>query len=116
MENQPIITTPAEGSTNAPVPRTRQNTAERQCIEQLLQDGWEVTRRGWPDFVAFKDLRMIVVEVKPKRSRRLKRTQHRLMVQLAKRGIECYRWDPESGYIRIMPGSKRIPPPITSQP
>jgi Holliday junction resolvase len=86
------------------------NRVERECWEALAEKGWEVTRRGWPDFFccnASGDL--IVVEVKPKRGRRLKFAQRRTLQMLAARGIPCYVWTPDGGFERVTNGP--LPPP-----
>ena len=44
------------------------NPVERQVADQLIADGWEVMKRGWPDFLAYKDGKVRFVEVKPARS------------------------------------------------
>jgi len=80
------------------------NEAEASLYKLMRSSGWEVTKRGWPDFACFKDGKMILVEVKPKRSHRLKFWQRRLMRELAEKGVECYRWSPDDGFVRIQGG------------
>lgn len=77
------------------------NEAEARLYELMRSEGWEVTKRGWPDFACFKDGKVILVEVKPKRSHRLKFWQHRLLTELVKKGVECYRWNPSEGFVPI---------------
>jgi Holliday junction resolvase-like predicted endonuclease len=40
------------------------NRAEDQVFKSLLKRGWKVTKRGWPDFIAERDGKVMVVEVK----------------------------------------------------
>lgn len=40
------------------------NRAEQDCLLRLQKAGWQVFRRGWPDFIAEKDGRVVVIEVK----------------------------------------------------
>jgi len=82
--------------------RTR-NKAELNFIEFSTKHGWEVTKRGWPDFACFKGRRLVLVEVKKARTIHLKREQMRLMKALAKRGVECYRWSPDAGFEKVLP-------------
>lgn len=77
--------------------------AEGKLYDLLTAQGWTVTKKGWPDFACYKDKRLIVVEVKANRGRRLKREQIRLMTQLAAHGIDCFRWSPDVGFERISP-------------
>lgn len=81
--------------------RLPKNEAEAKLYDIMKVDGWELTKRGWPDFACFKDGEMILVEVKPKRSHRLKFWQHRVLQELAKKGVCCYRWDPDEGFTLV---------------
>jgi hypothetical protein len=77
------------------------NGAENLFHETMVKEGWEVTRRGSPDFFCWRNERFICVEIKPKRGRRLKHAQRRVLASLVKRGIECYAWSPEDGFQKI---------------
>jgi hypothetical protein len=46
------------------------NPTERRVADRLIRDGWEVMKRGWPDFLAYRDGEVRFVEVKPPRSRK----------------------------------------------
>lgn len=83
------------GSPKCPV-----NPAEKRCWEELVKLGWEPTKRGWPDFVAFKGERICVVEVKPRTTEFLKRSQIRVMNALSAAGIECFKFTPDFGFTR----------------
>ncbi len=75
------------------------NKAEAQLWDQLTADDWLLVRKGWPDFAAFHpDGRVIFIEVKPTRGRRLKTDQLFILRALAKRGFDFYRWSPGGGY------------------
>lgn len=94
------------------------NETEAECYKLLKDAGWEVTKKGWPDFACFKDGQLVLVEVKPRRSERLKYWQHKIMAELVKHGIDCYRWSPDGGFEPLLQ-SRNIPlahPPAPSPP
>ena len=80
------------------VPRNLKNPAERQLYQELISQGWEVTKRGWPDFACFKGDSLALIEVKPDKWHRLKKRQQRLMTALANLGVKCFLWSPDSGF------------------
>lgn len=41
------------------------NQWEAQCVRKLIAEGYEVYRRGWPDYIAVKGDRIRFIEVKP---------------------------------------------------
>ena len=73
------------------------------------EQGWEVSKRGWPDFIVFADpdkedpdpRDVLVVEVKPHGGRPLKKSQTKVLRVLAKAGLNVYRWSPDEGLRRI---------------
>lgn len=79
-----------------------ENKAERLFFNMMKKDGWDVTRKGWPDYICFKDGELAIVEIKPKSTHRLKGRQQQVMEILSTYGIRCYRWSPNSGFIRIL--------------
>jgi len=79
------------------------NKTEAMFFEMMKKEGWELTKKGWPDFACFKDGKLILIEVKPKRSHRLKSWQSKLMLELVKHGIKAYRWSPDGGFEPILP-------------
>ncbi len=81
--------------------RIPKNVAECKCWEQLEAKGWQVSKRGWPDFFCWKEGEIALIEIKPHRGRKLKASQHRVMSELAKRGIPCYRWTPDNGFDKL---------------
>ena len=87
------------------------NASEQEAWDKLIQRGWFVTRRGWPDFACFKDGKLVLIEVKHKHDK-LKYMQLRVMRTLAQYGIPCYRWSPEEGFERVgAPSSKELQVP-----
>ena len=82
------------------------NSAEQQCFEELTSQGWEVTKRGWPDFICFNNGSLMLVEVKPKQKRSLTKKQYRLMTALVNLGVKCFKWTPDGGFEPIN-GKKR---------
>ncbi|KKM26883.1 hypothetical protein LCGC14_1580290 [marine sediment metagenome] len=87
-------------------------TAEMQLREKLEGDGWRVTHRGWPDFACVRDGEMIFVEVKRYRGENLKKDQHYILTNLAKLGLDCFKWSPDNGFEQI---SATTPMPITGR-
>ena len=82
-----------------PICKRPKNMAEAQFYDACLQHGISLERRGWPDYACVKpDGQFFVVEVKHKRSQRLKSRQMRLLRILAAYGINAYRWSPDGGF------------------
>ncbi len=79
------------------------NPAERRFAEEMAKLGWNLYKKGWPDFLGVKDDKVIFVEVKTKRSHRLKREQVVVLRLLASLGMNCYRWSPDTGLETIHP-------------
>jgi len=77
--------------------KPRNNRAEIKAWEALDMDGWEIARRGWPDYLCWKDGKVIAVEVKPRRHHALRRDQRKIMFYLQEAGVPCYRWSPDTG-------------------
>ena len=76
-------------------------SAEAQLKEQLVKEGWTVKHRGWPDFACIRGDEMIVIEVKGFRGEMLSEDQHYILTNLAKLGVNCFKWTPDGGYERI---------------
>ena len=89
------------------------NQTEQKLKEILVGQGWNVIRKGWPDFACIKDGEMIFIEAKSYRGEMLKKEQHYILTNLAKQGLECYKWDPMEGFERITPAT---PLPTPSRP
>ena len=77
--------------------RRPKNAAEGAFFDEAQRRGWTLTKRGWPDFLAWKDGEMIAVEVKPHCDHPLKREQLAVMAALSMRGVKCFRWTPDGG-------------------
>ena len=73
------------------------NEAEGLCFDKLTEGGWDVSKKGWPDFFCMRDGEIIAVEVKRHRGQRLKKPQVRVLRALVEHGIPCYRFDGDSG-------------------
>lgn len=93
-----------------PAPQKRPaNQAEAKFYDLAGEGGWRVMKRGWPDFFCLRttpegEVELALVEVKPKRGRRLKSQQRLILETLAKMyGVPCYQWDPEDGWQAIPP-------------
>lgn len=78
-------------------------TAEEQLRGKLEKEGWEVLHYGWPDFACVKGDEMMFVEVKSHRGEMLKSEQHFILTHLAKLGLNCFKWIPDTGFERITP-------------
>lgn len=81
--------------------RKPKNSAEAMCYDTMTEQGWTVTKRGWPDFFCMKDGEICVVEVKPRATTPIKPNQKVIMDKLKEHGIACFRWDPENGLTEI---------------
>lgn len=78
------------------------NSAEAKFYDWADSKGWIISKKGWPDYACFlPDDRLVLVEVKPRRSHNLKVWQHAIMQALSKKGVECYRWTPDGGFEKI---------------
>lgn len=75
--------------------RPLRNAAERKFEEMAQSQGWQVSKRGWPDFTCFKDGQFIAVEVKPQSTHNLSKYQYTVMAALVKYGVPCYYWAAE---------------------
>lgn len=82
-------------------PRRPRNKDEGRLFDILTEQGWHVSKRGWPDFFCNKDDEVILVEVKHNATHNLKTTQSKIMTFLTSKGIPCYKWDPESGFKKV---------------
>ncbi len=82
------------------------NKTETELKELMEGGGWAVTKRGWPDFACYKDGKLVCVEVKRKRGYRLKKEQLKLMLELVKHGVKCYRWAPDGGFEPVLTSIK----------
>ena len=76
------------------------NVAERAFSEGARAKGWQVTKRGYPDFICYlPDGGLVLVEVKTKSTHKLHKNQWRLMNVLKNNGIRCYKWSPDRNWM-----------------
>ena len=87
--------------------RRPKNEAEGQLYDELTNRGWTVSKRGWPDFMCYKDDQVICVEVKRKEYHNLRKDQFRVMRVLASYGIPCFIWSPDSRRLRRVKPARR---------
>jgi hypothetical protein len=71
----------------------RGNRAELLFAEWAEQQGWQVTKRGWPDFICRRGTELMCVEVKDG-SDHLSAYQEQTATDLAARGIPVFEWRP----------------------
>ncbi len=83
-------------------------TAEIQLRSQLEKEGWEVVHKGWPDFACLRNGEMIFVEAKRYRGDMLKKEQHYILTNLAKLGLNCFKWTPDTGFEKITPATPMV--------
>ncbi len=90
------------------------NRAEQAFLIEVQQQGWEASKRGWPDFFCVRGVggnEIMLVEVKSRRDVGLSRDQFLVLTTLARFGIPCYCW--VDGVLeRISAGTK----PVFEQP
>lgn len=78
------------------------NSAEAKFWDYADSKDWIISKRGWPDFFCFlPDGRFVLVEVKSKTRPNLGTWQLAVMRALSAKGITCYRWTEETGFIKI---------------
>jgi hypothetical protein len=76
------------------------NPSETEFRYRAEGAGWQVTKRGWPDFIIRRGGRIAFVEVKPD-SPIVSAPQWSILEYLASKGLECYVWTPKSGFHRM---------------
>lgn len=81
------------------------NKAEAMLYDKLTKEGWTVTKSGYPDFFCVKDEKVVLVEVKPRKTDGLKTNQQRILELLSKYGVPCYKWSPDGGFEEIRENS-----------
>ena len=82
------------------------NESEKMLFETMTEKGWICSKKGWPDFFAFKKdngkIKIALIEVKAKHTHRLKKMQVMVLELLAQYNVPCYRWSPDKGFEQIM--------------
>ena len=76
----------------------RANDAEAHFEQEMMSNGWAVSKRGWPDFICYRGAEVIFIEVKPTSTSSLSRPQRVVMEILQKHGLTCLRWDTQNGF------------------
>lgn len=87
------------------------NPREQAFIRHIEKDGWTYTKRGWPDFMIFKNGGIACVEVKMHEYDYLRLNQQIVMEALASYGIPCYEWRPNKGFKQVQHFSPPSYPP-----
>lgn len=90
------------------------NLCEFAFGQSAANQGWSVTKRGWPDYLCWKGDEVIFVEVKPDGGV-LSQYQVLVMEKLSSLGLKCYKWTPSEGFRRIFNESTvatPAPPPM----
>lgn len=67
----------------------------------MRAQGWFVTKRGWPDFILWREDELLVVEVKPKRLNsypKVGKKQQFVLDVLRRHGIPVKVWSPDIGF------------------
>jgi hypothetical protein len=73
---------------------------ERRFAKSAREAGWTISKRGWPDFIMWKDGKIACVEVK-KDLDRLKHNQRLVLKALASYGVPCFTWRPIEGFRKM---------------
>ena len=92
------------------------NTAEREFEDFMHQQGWDIMKRGMPDFSCFRDGRFMLVEVKRGGSRRVSPAQYKVMMALRRYGVPCFMWEPDSKHLFPIDTLYRLPPHTPPKP
>lgn len=76
--------------------------SEIQFFNIIKSQGWTPVKRGWPDYLCYKDGKIILVEVKSKSfDGGMSPFQKFMTAVLSANGLECYRWTAETGLIPL---------------
>ena len=90
-------------------PRVRVHQHEADLETAMKMRGFQVTKRGWPDFICVREKEVFFVEVKSNKRQKLKREQIALHRILVRHGLACLRWDPDQGFTDIDGKKVEIP-------
>lgn len=74
------------------------NKTEKLFRDLAEANGWEVTKRGYPDFICYKDNDFVFVEVKSK-DYPLTPEQEKFKSCMIRHGIKFITWRPTEGFI-----------------
>lgn len=75
--------------------------AEAQFAELAKAAGWTVSKRGWPDFIMWKEGKLACVEVKLD-LQPLRENQSNVLRALAGYGVPCFTWRPKEGFTKVI--------------
>jgi hypothetical protein len=75
------------------------SAAENEFFKRAKKLGWEVTKRGFPDFICRRGEEFMLVEVKPSKKYRLQGDQERFNEDMEKRGVDSRRWSPDEDWL-----------------
>jgi len=76
------------------------NKAEEAFAKKARDNGWMVTKRGYPDFICYKNGDVMLVEIKARKHHRLKKSQIKIMnISRENHGVKCYKWTPDSNWL-----------------
>jgi hypothetical protein len=78
--------------------RSLKNKAERAFQEYAAEQGWFVSKRGWPDFIVEMKGELVAVEIKPRENVHPKKEQLRVISWLQSKGIRTFVWSPDAGF------------------
>lgn len=80
----------------------RPNPAEQSFRQLAEAEGWDVTKRGWPDFLCRRNGELMAVEVKDGNDG-LSPQQYETISDLRRAGIPTFVWAPDTGYTEVGP-------------
>ena len=75
------------------------NKTERLFKDLAEANGWEVTKKGYPDFICYRDSDIVLVEVKKPPNLKLSQEQAKFMDGIRKYGIKGKVWNPSDGFV-----------------
>jgi hypothetical protein len=75
---------------------------EQAFREMAEAKGWDVTKRGWPDFLCRRNGELMAVEVKGPRDG-LSPQQYETISDLRRVGIPTFVWGPDTGFTEVGP-------------
>ena len=74
----------------------------------LESEGWKVFDKGLPDVIAFRDNKVMFIEIKTFEHYRLGKYQLEVLKKLAEVGLDCYKWSTQK-FTRITPDYEEPP-------
>ncbi len=80
---------------------------EARFVHRATKAGYQVIKKGWPDFVLIKEGRLFAVEVKQEHNG-LTPAQFEIMGLLSQAGIKCLVWKPKSGFHKFHESMKPL--------